>query len=49
MEARERQAARLRDAGVLVNAQMDAPMLRRHIKLDERGERILRELGSAVC
>ncbi len=41
IEARERQAARLRHAGVLVNAQMDAPMLRRHIKLDGRGERIL--------
>jgi magnesium chelatase family protein len=41
LEARERQAARLRDAGALVNAQMDAHMLRRHVKLDERGERVL--------
>lgn len=41
IEARERQAARLTGTGVLVNAQMDAQMLRRHIKLDERGERIL--------
>jgi magnesium chelatase family protein len=40
-EARERQARRLRGEGILVNAQMDAPMLRRHIKLDERGERLL--------
>ena len=48
VEARERQAARLRHAGVLVNAQMDAPMLRRHVKLDERGERMfarVRERG----
>lgn len=40
-EARERQARRLRDEGVLVNAQMDAQMLRRHVKLDEGGERML--------
>jgi len=40
-EARERQAKRLRGEGILVNAQMDAPTLRRHIKLDERGERML--------
>jgi magnesium chelatase family protein len=40
-EARERQARRLREEGVLVNAQMDAPMLRRHVKLDERGEQML--------
>jgi magnesium chelatase family protein len=49
VEARERQAARLRDEGVLVNAQMDARMLRRHVKLDERGARMLascRERGS---
>lgn len=42
-EARERQAARLREEGILVNAQMDAPMLRRHVKLDEHGERMLGE------
>ncbi len=41
IEARERQAARLRREGVLVNAHMDARMLRRHIKLDERGESML--------
>jgi magnesium chelatase family protein len=40
-EARERQAMRLRAEGILVNAQMDASMLRRHVKLDERGERML--------
>jgi magnesium chelatase family protein len=40
-EARQRQARRLRADGVLVNAQMDTPMLRRHIKLDERGERMM--------
>jgi magnesium chelatase family protein len=41
IEARERQAARLRDAGVLVNAQMDAQMLRRHVTLDEPCQKIL--------
>jgi magnesium chelatase family protein len=41
IETRERQAARLRHTGILVNAQMDASMLRRHVKLDERGERVL--------
>jgi magnesium chelatase family protein len=41
IEARERQAVRLRDDGILVNAQMDARMLRRHVKLDERGEKML--------
>ncbi len=41
VEARKRQAARLRQEGVLVNAQMDARMLRRHVKLDQRGERML--------
>lgn len=41
IEARARQAARLREEGILVNAQMDSRMLRTHIKLDERGERML--------
>jgi magnesium chelatase family protein len=48
-EARERQARRLRDDGVLVNAQMDSAMLRRHVKLDEPSERMLasaRERGT---
>jgi magnesium chelatase family protein len=38
IEARQRQARRLRAEGILVNAQMDAQMLRRHLKLDEQGE-----------
>ncbi len=41
IEARQRQARRLRAEGVLVNAQMDAPMLRRHLKLDRQGEQIM--------
>lgn len=41
-EARERQAVRLADAGILVNAQMDAAMLRRHVKLDEDGHMLLK-------
>jgi magnesium chelatase family protein len=40
--ARERQAARLKDEGVSVNAAMDVRMLRRHIALDESGEATLR-------
>jgi len=40
--ARERQARRLRDEGVLVNAHMDARLLRRYVGLQERGERLLR-------
>jgi magnesium chelatase family protein len=43
--ARERQAARLHDDGVALNAHMDAAMLRRHIRLDERGEALLRGAG----
>jgi len=42
IEARERQAARLADAGILVNAQMDTAMLRRHVKLDEDGHMLLK-------
>jgi magnesium chelatase family protein len=41
IEARERQARRLREEGILVNAQMDAPVLRRQLKLDERSERMM--------
>jgi magnesium chelatase family protein len=44
LRARERQAARLRGEGVLVNAQMDVRMLRRHIALDESGKRTLLEV-----
>lgn len=40
--ARRRQAARLSGEGLTVNADMDAPLLRRHVALDERGEDMLR-------
>jgi magnesium chelatase family protein len=40
--ARERQAARLREEGVVANAQMDVSMLRRHVALDESGMGTLR-------
>jgi magnesium chelatase family protein len=43
--ARERQAARLREDGVSVNAQMDAATLGRRVSLDERGEAMLRAAG----
>jgi magnesium chelatase family protein len=49
VEARERQAARLREEGVNANAHMDAPMLRRHAALDEGAARLLhgaREQGT---
>ncbi|HEY7961977.1 MAG TPA: YifB family Mg chelatase-like AAA ATPase [Solirubrobacteraceae bacterium] len=42
--ARERQAARLREEPVCVNAHLDARLLRRHLALDERGERMLRRI-----
>jgi magnesium chelatase family protein len=45
--ARERQAARLEPEGVTVNARMDGPMLARHVRLDERGERMLRGARAA--
>lgn len=41
--ARERQAARLKYEGLAVNAQMDARALRRHARLDEKGDAMLRE------
>jgi magnesium chelatase family protein len=41
IDARERQAARLQEEGVLTNAQMDASMLDRHVQLDARGQEIL--------
>jgi magnesium chelatase family protein len=40
--ARERQAARLAETGVICNAHMDAGLVRRHVKLDAAGERHLR-------
>jgi magnesium chelatase family protein len=43
MLARERQAARLRDEGVTVNAQMDVRMLQRHARLDPQAEELLRK------
>ncbi len=39
--ARERQAARLREDGVRVNAHMDARMLARHVRLDAHGQEML--------
>ena len=43
MLARERQAARLKDEGVTVNAQMDVRMLQRHARLDPQAEELLRK------
>jgi magnesium chelatase family protein len=42
MDARARQARRLREEGITVNAHMDVGMLERHVSLDERGETLLR-------
>jgi len=41
VEARERQADRLASEGVLCNAHMDAKLVRRTVRLDEHGERVL--------
>ena len=41
--ARERQAARMKDDGLAVNAHMDARALRKHARLDEKGDAMLRE------
>jgi magnesium chelatase family protein len=43
MLARERQAARLEEEGVRVNAHMDVQMLQRHVQLEERAEELLRK------
>ncbi|HST55298.1 MAG TPA: YifB family Mg chelatase-like AAA ATPase [Solirubrobacteraceae bacterium] len=43
MEARERQATRLRGEGIQVNADMDVAVLRRHARLDEGAKRKLSE------
>ncbi len=40
--ARERQARRLHEEGVSVNAEMDTGMLKRHARLDEKSEEMLR-------
>jgi len=45
--ARELQAARLVPDGVSVNARMDGRMLSRHVKLDDRSERMLRDARAA--
>jgi magnesium chelatase family protein len=41
--ARERQAARLKGEGVSVNAHMDASMLTRYVRLEEKAEELLRK------
>jgi magnesium chelatase family protein len=43
MVARERQAARLEEEGVTVNAHMDVHMLQRHMRLEEQAEELLRK------
>jgi magnesium chelatase family protein len=43
MAARERQAARLKDEGVMVNAHMDVSMLTRHVRLEQHAEDLLRK------
>jgi magnesium chelatase family protein len=45
--ARELQAARLAPEGVTVNSRMDGRMLSRHVKLDGRSERMLRDARAA--
>jgi magnesium chelatase family protein len=42
IEARERQAARLADEGIIVNSQMDVRVLRRYVKLDDSAEQMLK-------
>jgi magnesium chelatase family protein len=43
MLARERQAARLKDEPVTVNAHMDVRMLERHAQLEEQAEKLLQK------
>jgi len=43
IEARERQARRLRGECVTVNADLDVRMLERHARLDEQGQKMLRD------
>jgi magnesium chelatase family protein len=45
LNARARQARRLRGDGVAVNAHMDVRMLQRHARLDARGQEMLRAAG----
>jgi magnesium chelatase family protein len=42
LDARARQAARLAGDGVAVNAHMDVRVLQRHVRLDSRGQEMLR-------
>ena len=49
MVARERQAARLEEEGVTVNAHMDVHMLQRHVRLEEQAEELLRKNQSGAC
>jgi magnesium chelatase family protein len=44
VDARARQARRLRGEAVRVNGELDAPGLRRHLALDEGGEKLLRSV-----
>ncbi len=44
-DARERQAARMSEHGVALNAHMSAGMLHRHVALDEAGETMLSAAG----
>jgi magnesium chelatase family protein len=43
MLARERQAARLKDEAVTVNAHMDVRMLQRHARLEQQAEELLQK------
>ncbi|HWY17740.1 MAG TPA: YifB family Mg chelatase-like AAA ATPase [Solirubrobacteraceae bacterium] len=45
-QARERQARRLREECSAVNAHMDVRLLERHARLDEQGQRMLRDAQS---
>jgi len=42
LAARARQADRLAGTGAACNAQLDAALVRRHVRLDDRGDRVLR-------
>ena len=44
--ARERQAARLGPDGLMLNAEMDARLLRRHVRLDARSERMFHDAAA---
>ncbi len=44
VDARARQARRLRGEAMRVNGELDAPALRRHLTLDEEGEKLLRSV-----